>query len=122
MADQQRQALYIHEHPRDAKSWEVDSMKELLRDPRVAWVEGHMCQFGMTSPIMGLRRDFGHVKKPTGFLSSSRFVAEELNRYCDGSHDHVHLMAGKAAAAQVYRPDLCKAMLRGIARQKKADA
>ena len=76
----------------------------------------------MTYPITGSHGDVGRVKKPTGFLSSSRFVAEELNRYCDGSHDHVHLMAGKAAAAQVYPPDLCKAMLRGITRQKKADA
>ena len=81
-----------------------------------------MCQFGMASPITGSHGDVGHAKKPTGFLSSSRFVAEELNRYCDSSHDHVHLMAGKAAAAQVFPPDLCKVMLRGIARQKKLDA
>ena len=81
-----------------------------------------MCQFGMTSPITGSHGDVGRVQKPTGFLSSSRFVAEELNRYCDGSHDHVRLMAGKAAVAQVYPPALCKAMLRGIARQEKADA
>ena len=25
---------FIHEHPRDARSWDVESMKELLRDPR----------------------------------------------------------------------------------------
>ena len=62
------------------------------------------------------------VKKPTGFMTSSRFVAEELNKYCDGSHDHVHLMSGKlTAAAQVYPPDLCKAMLRGTRKQKIAD-
>ena len=80
-----------------------------------------MCQFGMTSPITGSDGQVGHVKKPTGFLSSSRFIAAELNRYCDGSHDHVHLVAGKAAAAQVYPPELCKAMLRGTRKQKQAD-
>ena len=96
-------------------------MKQLLRDPRAVWVEGHMWQFGMTAPITGSHGQVGHVKKPTGFLSSSRFIAAELNRYCDGSHDHVHLVAGKAAAAQVYPPDLCKAMLRGTRKQKQAD-
>ena len=96
-------------------------MKALFRDPRVIWVEGHMCQFGMTSPITGSDGQVGRVKKPTGFLSSSRFIAAELNRYCDGSHDHVHLVAGKAAAAQVYPPELCKAMLRGARKQKQAD-
>ena len=80
-----------------------------------------MCQFGMTAPITGWKGEVGHVKKSTGFMSSSRFVAEELNRYCDGSHDHVHLVDGKAAAAQVYPPDLCRAMLRGTAKQKRAD-
>ena len=79
-----------------------------------------MCQFGMTAPISG-SSEIGRVKKPTGFMSSSRYVAEELNKYCDGSHDHVHLVAGKAAAARVYPDDLCRAMLRGTAKQKKAD-
>ena len=77
-----------------------------------------MCQFGMTSPITGPHGDVRHAKKPTGFLSSTRFVAEELNRYCDGSHDHAHLVAGKAASAKVYPPALCKAMKRGISNNK----
>ena len=34
----------------------------------------------------------------------------------------MHLVAGKAAAAQVYPPDLCKAMLRGILNKKKTDS
>ena len=96
-------------------------MKELLRDARVVWVEGHMCQFGMVAPITGSHGHVGRVKKPTGFLSSSRYIAAELNRYCDGSHDHVHLMSGKAAAAQEYPPALCKAILRGLVKQKAAD-
>ena len=33
----------------------------------------------------------------------------------------MHLVAGKAAVAQVYPPALCTAMLRGISKQKKAD-
>ena len=80
-----------------------------------------MCQFGMASPITGSHGDVGHVKKPTGFLSSSRFFAEELVRYFDGSRDNEHLLAGKAAVAQVYRLALCKAVLRGISRQNNAD-
>ena len=77
-----------------------------------------MCQFGMTAPIDSQSGDVGRVKKPTGFMTSSRHIAVELGRLCDKSHDHVHLMAGKAAAAQIYPPELCKAMLRGVARQE----
>ena len=62
----------------------------------------------------------GLVKKPTGFITSSR-VAAQLNLQCDGSHSHVHLVGGRAAAAQVYPDELCRAILRGVARQKSAD-
>ena len=92
---------FIHEHPRDARSWNLETIRDLLGDPSVEWVDGHMCQFGMTAPMSGeWKGEIGHVMKPR-FMTSSRFVAAELNRYCDGSHDHVHLVAGKAAAAQV---------------------
>ena len=92
-----------------------------MNHPASELVQGHMCRFRMTTHIGTKNGERGLVKKPTGFLSSSRFIAAELNRYCDGSHDHVHLVAGKAAAAQVYPPDLCKAMLRGTRKQKQAD-
>ena len=45
----------------------------------------------------------GLVKKPTGFMTSSKCIAKELDKKCDGGHSHVPLMAGRAAAAQVSR-------------------
>ena len=56
----------------------------------------------------------GLVKKPTVFTTSSKCLAEELNKKCDGGHDHVPLMAGRAAAAQVYPDMLYEAICRGV--------
>ena len=64
----------------------------------------------------------GLVKKTTGFVTSSRCFVVELNRKCDGGHDHVPLMAGRAAAAQVYPEMLCEACCRGVVRQKKFES
>ena len=64
----------------------------------------------------------GLVKKPTGFMISSRCLVEELNRKCNGGHDHVPLMAGRAAAAQVYPEMLREAFCRGEVRQKKFES
>ena len=64
----------------------------------------------------------GWVKKPTVLMTSSRCIAEQINRRCDGSHDHVHLVGGGAAAAQVYPDALCQSILRGIAERQKIDA
>eukprot|EP00973_Karenia_brevis_P017618 2418397-Karenia_brevis.AAC.1 len=54
-------------------------------------------------------------------------VAEHLSRRCTNTsssqkHRHVHLMNGRARKAQVYPPELCKAMCRGIKEQKDHDA
>ena len=61
------------------------------------------------------------MRKPTGFMTSSKHVAEELRKRCMGGHRHVHLEGGRASAAQIYPPALCEAILRGVVRQKKTD-
>ena len=65
----------------------------------------------------------GPVKKPTGFMTSSWCLRDELDRRCspDLNHYHVPLVEGRAAAAQVYPEPLCKAICVGIARQKTYD-
>ncbi len=46
----------------------------------------------------------GLVKNPTGFMSSSRYIIQELDRKCTGDHDHVPLVGGRAAGAALYLP------------------
>ena len=100
----------------------MDCMVDLVNDTRTHLVETHMCRFGMSLHLDSRSGDHGLVKKPRGFLTSARFVAEQLNRKCRGDHDHVQLVGGRAAAAQMYPEELCQAMLRGIARQKREDS
>ena len=80
-----------------------------------------MCQFLMTSLIERRGGEVGLVKKPNGFMSSSRFIFDELDKNCPGAHDHVPLVAGRAAGAAIYPKMVCKAICRGVARQKKHD-
>ena len=40
---------------------------------------------------------------------------------CDGSHLHQHLIGGRAAAAALYPPELCKAICRGLVKQRAYD-
>eukprot|EP00969_Alexandrium_andersonii_P012904 562933-Alexandrium_andersonii.AAC.1 len=42
-----RGAHFLHEHLATAASWDLPSMQELLNDPRVDTVVGHMCRFGV---------------------------------------------------------------------------
>ena len=112
---------FLHEHHWMARSWKLKCVDELLKHPAVNLVQGHMCQFRMMSHVDRPGGEMGFVKKPTGFMTRSKCVAEELDRRCDGGHSHLPLMDGRAAAAQVYPDMLCEAICRGVVNQKKFD-
>ena len=112
---------FRHEHPWTARSWKLKCVDELLKHPTVNIVQGHMCQFRMMSHVDRPGGEMGLVKKPIGFMTSSRCVAKELDKRCDGGRSHVPLKAGRAAAAQAYPDMLCEAICRGVVKQKKFD-
>ena len=105
---------FLHEHPATAGSWNLPCMKNLLEEKGVMRVVGDMCRFGMTS------RDAsgeGLVMKPTGYMTNSPFIGEELGIRCTKDHRHIHLIGGRARAAEVYPAELCIAILKGLKAQ-----
>ena len=94
---------------------EVESLPSTMR------VKLDMCQFGMVSHFTSKDGPLGPVKKPTGMLTKSWCLQLELAKTCPGNHEHVHLLGGRASAAQEYPKQLCEAICRGLAAQKKAD-
>ena len=96
-------------------------MLSVLNDNRVWIAQADMCRFGMTSHVKAKGGEQGLVKKPTGLMTSSRSVAEDLSKRCRGGHTHVHLGGGRASAAQVYPVKLCEVILRGVLMQKRVD-
>jgi hypothetical protein len=114
---------FLHEHPWSAKSWKLKCVEGLMEDPRVSVAFANMCQFGMTSHVDVRHGPRGPVAKPTGFMTSSWTLYNELSKPCrDLTHKHVALVGGRASQCQVYPPALCEAMCRGIAKQQAWDA
>ena len=58
------------------------------------------------------------AKKPTRFMTNSRSVGYELRKKYDGSHLHQPLVDGLAKDAARYPPELCRAICRGIMKEK----
>ena len=121
---------FLHEHPRYATSWQVKSMEELMRIPGVERTDGDQCQFGaevMAGPLKG-----EPIKKPTGFLSNSPGVLRSLERRCTGGAGswacsrvkggkHVLCSGRVARDAAIYPKELCRAVLKGVSNQLRAD-
>jgi len=116
---QMEQGMYfLHEHPDSATSWKDKHVQALLDDPRVHRVRGDMCCFGMYQEKDGEQH---LVKKPPGFMTNAPMIAEKLDQKCDGGHEHVYLLNGRAKRAEVYPDELCFRILEGLVDQMKMD-
>ncbi len=98
-------------------------MIQLLAYPNVIRTKGHMCAYGMKSQDA---EGEGQVLKPTGWATNSPYIAEQVSKLCSNrwrgaKHRHVHLISGRAKAAEVYPPRLCTAILKGLRAQFIAD-
>ena len=47
-------------------------------------------------------------------MTNDMVIAEALEKICLGGHRHVQLVSGRAAAAAIYPPALCRTMLEGL--------
>jgi hypothetical protein len=102
---------FLHEHPNSATSWRMPEMVKLMETYDLAKTVAHMCRYGMYyKDHMGI----GKVKKPTGFLTNSQYLRDQLSSKCLGGHRHVQLVGGRAIACQVYPDKLCRSILKGI--------
>ena len=120
---------FLHEHPQNATSWQLTQMKSLGEAQGVVRVNGDQCQYG--AQIQRGSRKGDPIKKPTGFLTNSPRVAEALSAKCTGvggacSRDaggrHALCSGQHAKDAAKYPRRLCRAMLRGIAKQGRDDS
>ena len=110
---------FLHEHPLGATSWEEELLKDLAKVKGVGTVIGHLCEYGLTTPAAGGGRL--PAKKATRFLSSAPAILEQLGRKCSGNHRHQRLHQSRPAAAAIYPPQLCRAILRGAEEQRLRD-
>jgi len=109
--------VFLHEHPEGATSWQLPCMKRLMKTEGVFRVVVDQCMFGQTVKDRRGKVE-GLARKKTVFLTNSWWIALELARRCDGSHEHIHLMGGRAAQTAKYPPELCRAVCRGLMKEK----
>ena len=96
----------------------MPEVQQFILEYGIDSVKMNMCSFGMTAKD---DEGTGLVAKPTRIMSSSPEILKKIHKPCCGGHRHVHLISGKAKAAQVYPRRFCTAMCAGIAAQKKLD-
>ena len=90
--------------------------------PEIGSVVLHMCACVRSAWLVKTKGE-GPVLKGTRLMSSSGEVLKRVDRRCSNEcgqdlHRHVHLIHGRAKAAQVYPRELAVSICEGIAAQK----
>ena len=91
--------FFLHEHPNSASRWKLREVMTLMSDLGITKSVAHLCRYGMTSKD---GEEVGCVNKPTGFLTKSIHLKDQLQKTCTGGHRHVKLVGGRAKACQIY--------------------
>ena len=92
--------LFLHEHPFGATSWMEQCGQELLGLNNVydMWgtpeelvvYYGDQCYF-QDKPVQ-IKNEAGYIKKPTGWLTNSKFIGMQLYKHCPQDHEHINLV------------------------------
>ena len=113
---------YLHEHPRTATSWKLQSMGRFEKYADTMYIDSNMCRFGMVTNHKG---EQGLVQKATTFMTNAPEIATRLDRRCSQEHreefKHLPIWGERAREAQIYPQALCRAVAEGIKAQKMVD-
>ncbi|MCP2505236.1 MAG: hypothetical protein NLN65_08075, partial [Candidatus Poseidoniaceae archaeon] len=112
---------FLHEHPYSASSWKEPCIDDIMSMDGVKVVRGDMCAFGMWQDSDKSNEGKELVMKPTGFMTNAEGIARELDERCDGYHQHVKLLNGRASRAEAYPDELCFRILKGLMETMKQD-
>ena len=109
------------EHSAYADSWKLDCVEDFRKSEGVMTSVADQCMHGLVTPGPLPEKELMAAKKPTQVMSNSWCILHELATRCDKSHVHQELMGGRASKAAEYPDELCRAICRGLANQKRYD-
>ena len=105
---------FLHEHPAGATSWALDEVVKVMSQEGVEVTTADQCMYGLLTWDRSGRPMNARARKRTKFMTNCKEIGDELQRKCDGSHEHQHLMEGRARDAARYPEGLCRAICKGI--------
>ncbi len=109
---------FLHEHPASASSWDLTAMRKLAEEEGVTVNVADQCMYGLRTQG---KPGEGKVpaRKRTKFMTNSYEIAKQLQKRCDGRHEHQALVSGRAREAAKYPEPLCRAICHGLISEMK---
>lgn len=107
-----RKRHFMIEHPANASSWTLATIKEIMKLPNVMVIDFDFCQYNMRSKDA---QGEGLVKKRTKVMTNStRFAKRLMKAQCTQDHRHVPLVNYRAGACQEYTDEFCDEVCQSV--------
>ena len=98
--------VFLHEHPLEAASWELEAIQMLCADPRITRTDALQCLLNVR--IKDVDGQWQCAQKATGCITNSRALASQLQVRCRGDeHEEAEEVRGAARAAEYPRELRC---------------
>ena len=104
--------VYLLEQPLTSKAWMETVLQQIMNREDCILAQCDQCQYGL--------QDYhgGKMKKSTGWITNSPQIANRLDKKCDGTHEHTHVLGSsggqnRSTQAQIYPRPLIQAILDG---------
>lgn len=104
-----------------SKAWTEKVLQKLIQKEESILIKNNQCCFGLRD------LDGGLLKKSTGWITNSKWIAQHLDRQCPGDHQRIPVLGScqgtsRSKQSQEYPPALVKAILRGFCQEVKEHA
>ncbi|MDA8583908.1 hypothetical protein N9L68_06725 [bacterium] len=108
---------FLHEQIATARSWGLKEVKDMMQEAGVDVMTADQCMYGLKT-WCATRYQWVPAKKPIRFMTNSRAIAKESGRRCPGLHSYQPLVDGRAKSVARYPEGLCRAISRGLVKEK----
>ena len=107
--------VFLFEQPVTSKAWQERWMDRLLKRDGVKLAQCDQCMYDLMEKTDDIKK---YYRKPTGWMTNSDTIEEELSRKCDQQHEHQPVLGQcegvpRSRRAQRYPVELVRAILRG---------
>ena len=107
--------VFVFEQPVTSKAWQERWLARCLQRDDVQFAQGDQCMYGLAEKTDDGKK---YYRKPTGWMTNSARIKENLSRSCDHNHDHQPVLGQhdrelRSRRAQHYPVELVRAILKG---------
>ena len=113
-----RGGVFVHVQQAASAVWSEECLKEIQSRPDVVTVVADACMYDLSTRDKHERVQVP-ARRAMKFMTSSRRMAQGVQRRCDGSHRRQSLTGGRAQTSEGLTASMCRVVCPAVMRERR---